>query len=75
VANGPQATPAFKVADTVTAVQTLLRNQINQPVSAPTAQPTHNPFPTPLGVSPQFTTPTEKWYWVFGAGGEGDNLN
>jgi hypothetical protein len=24
------------------------------------------PFPTPLGVSPQFTTPTENWTWDYG---------
>jgi hypothetical protein len=31
-------------------------------------QANHTPLNTPLGVSPQFTTPTESWPWVQGNG-------
>lgn len=34
-----------------------------------TALPNRVPFPTPIGVSPHFETPTETWTYDYGNGG------
>jgi len=41
----------------------------------PIGIPAHTPLSTPIGVYPQFETPTEVWEWDYGNGGGNDNLS
>jgi len=49
-------------------VETAVKNTVVIPVGAPIGAAEHTPLLTPLGVYPQFETPTEDWTWDYGNG-------
>lgn len=64
----------------VTTIEVEVRNQVNNPVPPPIAVGNFAPIigstpdgVTPLGTSPHFETPTERWTWDYGNGGTGGN--
>ena len=72
----PETVVAIKIVSAPTVSETGQRVRSSNPQPVATARGNYTPIPTPIGVSPQYKTPTENWYWDYGQGGLGrENFN